>query len=96
MTAKRPRTSRTDKRLALSKRLVRIRAEVSKLKHDRAAVRRDEFEEMSKSLRQLHKNTDDLVEHTKNLATQLTRISQIQQEVDAIKRILATWAKVSD
>ena len=79
--AKRRSPRRTDKRLALNKRLAQIRAEVSKLKRDRTAVKRDEFLEMSKSLRELHKNTDDL-------ATQLTRIAQIQQEVDAIKRAL--------
>ena len=79
--AKRRGPRRTDKRLALNKRLAQIRAEVSKLKRDRTAVKRDEFLEMSKSLRELHKNTDDL-------ATQLTRIAQIQQEVDAIKRAL--------
>ena len=79
--AKRGGPRRTDKRLALNKRLAQIRAEVSKLKRDRAVVKRDEFLEMNKSLRELHKNTDDL-------ATQLTRIAQIQQEVDAIKRAL--------
>ena len=79
--AKRSNPRRTDKRLALNKRLVQIRAEVSKLKGDRTAVKRDEFLEMSKSPRELHKNTDDL-------ATQLIRIAQIQQEVDAIKRAL--------
>jgi hypothetical protein len=79
MPAKQSRPRSTDKRLALDKRLGEIRAELAKLKRDRAAVRRDEFAEMSKALEQLHKNTDDL-------ATQLTRIAQIQQEVDAIKR----------
>jgi hypothetical protein len=85
---KRLRPRRTDKRLALNKRVVQIRAEIAKLKRDRAAVSRDEFVEMSTSLRQLQKNTDDLIEHTKNLATQFTRIAQIQTEVDAIKRAL--------
>jgi lysyl-tRNA synthetase class II len=79
--AKRRVPRRTDKRLALNKRLVRIRAEVAKLKRDRATVRRDEFEDMTQSLRQLEKNTHDL-------ATQLTRIAQIQVEVDVIKRAL--------
>jgi DNA helicase IV len=85
--AKRRRS--TDTRLALHKRVAQIRADMAALKRDRAAVKRDEFDDMTESLRQLQKNTDDLVEHTKNLATQLTRISQIQQEVDAIKRVLA-------
>jgi hypothetical protein len=86
--AKRRVPRRADKRLALNKRLVRIRAEVAKLKRDRATVRRDEFEDMSKSLRQLEKNTHDL-------ATQLTRIAQIQVEVDVIKRALVK-AKMLD
>ena len=78
---KRRRSARTDTRLALHTRLAHIRSEVAKLKRDRASVNRAEFAEMSKSLKELHKNTNDL-------ATQLTRISQIQQEVDAIKRAL--------
>ena len=80
--AKRPGPRRPDKRLALNKRLVQIRAEISTLKRDRATVNRDEFLEMSKSLRQLQKNTDDL-------AVQLTRIGQIQEEVDVLKRAFA-------
>jgi len=80
-TAKRRRPASTEKRRALHDRLTQIRAEIAKLKRDRATVRREEFAEVSKSLQQLHKNTDDL-------ATQLTRISQIQQEIDAIKRAL--------
>ena len=70
-----------DKRQALDKRLAVIGAEIAKLKRDRAAVKRDEFVEVSKSLEQLQKNTNDL-------AIQLKRIAQIQQEVDAIKRAL--------
>jgi len=88
MPAARRRPRLTDKRLVLNKRLVQIRSEIAKLKRDRGAVSRDEFVEMSSSLRQLQKNTDDLIEHTKNLATQFTRIAQIQTEVDAIKRTL--------
>jgi hypothetical protein len=81
MPAKRRRTARPDKRLALNKRLVQIRADVATLKRDRASVRRDEFEEMSKSVRELHKNTNDL-------ATQFTRIAQIQAELDLISHAL--------
>jgi septal ring factor EnvC (AmiA/AmiB activator) len=69
------------KRLALHKRRTQIRAEISTLKRDRASVKREEFDAMSKTLRQLEKNTNDL-------ATQLTRIAQIQVEVDVIKRAL--------
>jgi hypothetical protein len=86
--AKRPGPRRTDKRLALNRRLVQIRAEIATLKRDRATVNRDEFLEMSKSLRQLQKNTDDL-------AVQLTRIGQIQEEVDVLKRAFAK-AKLLD
>ena len=81
MPSKRRLTKDPDKRLALHKRLALIRAEVSKLKRDRATVKREEFVEMSKSLHELHKNTKDL-------ATQFTRISQIQAEVDLIKHAL--------
>jgi predicted negative regulator of RcsB-dependent stress response len=88
MPAKRPRPRIADKRLALHKRVARIRAEIATLKRNRAAVNRSEFLEMSKSLRQVKKNTDDLFEHTQHLATQLTRIAQLQAEVDAIKRAL--------
>lgn len=86
---------RNDKRLALNKHVVQIQAEIAKLKRERASVNRDEFVEVTKSVQQLKKNTDDLIEHTKNLATQFTRIAQIQVEVDAIKRALAK-AKLLD
>ena len=86
--AKRRSTARTDKRLALNRRLLHIRSEIAALKRDRAIVRRDEFDELTTTLRELHKNTHDL-------ATQLTRIAQIQVEVDEIKRILVK-AKLSD
>ena len=81
MPAKRRRTKRTDTRVTLDKRLVEIQAEIAKLKRKRAAVKRGEFVEMTKSLQQLHRNSDDL-------AIQLTRISQIQAEVDLIKNAL--------
>jgi hypothetical protein len=88
MPAKRRRPRTPDTRLTLHKRLARIRAEIATLKRRRAAVNRHEFVEMSKSLRQVQKNTEDLIDHTRHLATQLTRIAQIQAEVDAIKRAL--------
>ena len=50
MPSKRRRTTNTDKRLALHKRLEKIGAEVSRLRRDRAAVKREEFVEMSKAL----------------------------------------------
>jgi hypothetical protein len=88
MPSKRRRTKSVDKRLALHKRLAQIRAEVSRLRRDGAAVKREEFVEMSKSLQELNKNTSDL-------ATQFTRISQIQAELDLIKRALQK-AKLMD
>jgi hypothetical protein len=69
-------------RLALNKRLTQIRAAVAKLKRERATVNREKFVEMFKSLRQLPENTDDLIQHTKNLATQFTRIAQNQAGVN--------------
>ena len=95
MPAERSRARHADKRLALRSRVAQIRAEIARLKRDRAAVNRDEFLEMTKSLRQLKKNTDDLVGHTRDLATQFTRIAQIQVEVDVIKRALVK-AKLVD
>jgi hypothetical protein len=80
--AKRRRPVRTDKSLALNKRLAEIRAEVVKLKRERAIVRREEFEEVTRSLEQVQKNAADI-------ATQLKRIAQIQQQVDTITRALA-------
>lgn len=88
MPTKKRRPRRTDTRLALHKRLSDIHAEITRLKRDRAAVNRAEFVEVTHSLRQLEKNTEDLAEHATKLATQFTRMSQIQQEVDAIKRAL--------
>jgi septal ring factor EnvC (AmiA/AmiB activator) len=75
------RRGRTETRLALDKRLRQIRAEIAKLRRDRAAVKREEFSEVTESLRQLQKNTADL-------AVQLTRIAQLQEEVDVVKRAL--------
>jgi len=92
-TAKRRRAARVDKRDALNKRLVKIQAELTRLRSDREVVRRGEFVEMTKSLHQLQRNTDDLEKLTKDLAMQFTRIAQLQVEVDVIKRALvkAKW-----
>jgi len=87
-TAKRRRTARVDKRAALNKRLVKIQAILTRLRSDRELVRRGEFVEMTKSLQQLQRNTDDLERHTKDLAMQFTRIAQMQVEIDVIKRAL--------
>jgi seryl-tRNA synthetase len=95
MPAKRSRARHTDNRLALRNRVAQIGTEIARLKRDRAAVNRDEFLEMTKSLRQLQQNTDELVAHSKDLAIQFTRIAQIQVEVDVIKRALVK-AKLAD
>jgi hypothetical protein len=89
------RRGAASKRLVLNKRFIRIQKEVARLKRARATVRREDFDEMSRSLRQLHKNTDDLLQHTKELDTQFTRIAQIQAQVDAIQRVLSKL-KLSD
>jgi hypothetical protein len=70
-----------ESRLAMHKRLMKIHAEITALRRERAIVNRDEFEEMTKSLRQIEKNTYDI-------ATQFTRIAQMQAELDSIKRAL--------
>jgi hypothetical protein len=85
---KRRRTARADKRAALHKRLLAIQAELTRLRSNRELVRRGEFVEMTKSLDQLQRNTDDLHSLTKDLAMQFTRIAQLQAEVDVIKRAL--------
>lgn len=74
-----PRSPET--RLVLHKRLANIQAEIARLKRDRAAVKRAEFVEVTDSLRQLQTNTDDLAEHTTQLATQLTRMDAIRSRI---------------
>jgi|tagenome__1003787_1003787.scaffolds.fasta_scaffold20088603_2 hypothetical protein len=73
--------TRADPRIALAKRLSQIHADLAALKRERAAMNRNEFDEMSKSLQQLRTNTDDI-------ATQFTRIAQMQAQLDAIVRAL--------
>jgi hypothetical protein len=84
---RRPRL-RPDARIALRRRLAEIQAQIAKLKRERTAVKRDEFVEVTTSLRQVQKNTDDL-------ATQFTRIAQLQADVDTMKRALVK-AKLLD
>jgi len=79
---------RRDTRVVLRKRLAEIQAQIAKLKRERAAVKRDEFLEVTKSLHQVEKNAADL-------ATQFTRIAQLQADVDAMKRALVK-AKLLD
>ena len=78
---KRRRTHRIDKRSGLNKRVVAIQTALARLRRERASVQRDEFLEMTKTLRQVEQNAAAL-------AIQFTRIAHIQAEVDAIKRAL--------
>lgn len=75
------RANRTDTRSALNQRLIKIQADLTKLRRDREGARRDEFAELTKALRQIDRNTA-------TLAVQFTRMSNIQAELDAIKRVL--------
>jgi|RhiMetStandDraft_4_1073278.scaffolds.fasta_scaffold82249_2 phage-related minor tail protein len=76
------------KRIALNKHIATLQKEINRLKREQAGVSRDEFGEVVASVRQLQRNTDDIAKHTLDLATQLTRMGQIQAEVDEIKRAL--------
>ena len=87
-TPARPLNTGLSKAIGLNKRLAQIHAAIASLKRSRALVRRDEFAQVQASLRQLQANTDDILKHTKELATQFTRISQIQAELDVIRSTL--------
>lgn len=91
-SAKRRPARRSNTRLTtatdLHTRLSVIHKAVADLKRSRALVRREEFVEVKKSLRQLQANTDDILQLTKDLATQFARIAQIQAEIDVIKSTL--------
>ena len=76
------------KRIALNERIRTLQKQIIRLKREQAGVSRDEFVEVVTSVRQLQRNTDDIAKHTSELATQLTRMGQIQAEVDDIKRAL--------
>jgi prefoldin subunit 5 len=74
------------RRIALNDRIAALHAEIDKLRRARAAVSRNEFIEVVNSLRQIQRNTDDIVEHANHLTTQLTRMGQMQAELDAVRR----------
>jgi heme oxygenase len=74
------------KRIALNDRIRDLHAEITKLRRARAAVSRDEFIEVVHSLRQIQQNTDDIIKHANNLTTQITRMGQMQAELDVIHR----------
>ena len=83
-----PEADRVGKRIALNKRISALHADIAKLRRARATVSRNEFIEVVNSLRQIQRNTDDIVEHTNHLATQMTRMAQMQVEIDAMRRAL--------
>jgi hypothetical protein len=83
-----PDADRVNKRIALNDRIASLHTEINKLRRARAAVSRDEFTEVVNSLRQIQQNTDDITEHTNHLATQVTRMAQMQAEIDVIRRAL--------
>jgi len=92
--AKRQRRSRpvlrsgVTRRIALNERIGVLQKEINRLRRSREAVSRGEFREVVKSLHQIQDNTDAVAKHTVDLATQLTRLAQLQAEVDEMKRAL--------
>lgn len=74
------------KRIALNKRIEALHGEITNLRRARAAVSRSEFREVVNSLREIQRNTDDIVEHAKRLTTQVTRMAQMQAQIDVIHR----------
>ena len=83
------------KRIALNDRLAALHADIAKLRRARAIISRNEFVEVVNSLRQIQQHTDDIADHTSHLATQMTRIAQMQVEIDAMRRVLKQ-AKLMD
>ncbi len=78
---KRRRAVSPTKRAALNTRLVDIQSQIARLAASERRVDRDEFVQMTRSLRQVEQNAAAL-------ATQFTRIAHLQADVDAIKRPL--------
>jgi uncharacterized small protein (DUF1192 family) len=83
-----PHTNVVGKRLALNEHIAALQQEITRLRRERAAVSRNEFKEVIRSLHQLERNTDAISKHTHDLETQFTRIAQLQTEVDVMKRAL--------
>lgn len=81
-----PDADRVSKRIALNGQISALHSEIAKLRRARAAVSRHEFIEVLNSLRQIQRNADDIVQLTNHLATQVTRMGQMQAEVDVIRR----------
>src|SRR4051812_12581782 len=74
------------KRIALNNRIAALHAKIDKLRLTRATVSRNEFIEVVDSLRQIQRNTEDIIEHANHLSTQVTRMGQMQAEIDVIRR----------
>lgn len=70
----------------MNDRIAALHAEIDKLRRARAAVSRHEFIEVLHSLRQIQRNTDAIIEHANHLTTQVTRMGQMQAELDVIRR----------
>jgi len=83
---RRPDPDSVSKRIALNDRISALHTEITKLRRARAAVSRDEFIEVVNSLHEIQRNTDDITEHAQRLATQVTRMGQMQAEIDVIRR----------
>ena len=75
-------------RIAINDRIAALHREISAVRRARASVSRHEFKEVVRSLRQIHENTEGIAEHTHHLATQITRMAQMQVEIDAMHRAL--------
>jgi prefoldin subunit 5 len=83
-----PSADSVNKRIALNERIAALHSAIAKLRRARAAVSRNEFIEVVNSLRQIQRNTDGIIEHTNHLATQMTRMGQMQVEIDRMRRAL--------
>ena len=91
-----PRRQKPDgigKRIALNKHIAALQTEITSLRRARAVVSRDEFKEVVNSLRLIQRNTDDIAEHTKMLATQVTRMGQMQAEIDVMRRAIVKLSR---
>ena len=81
------------KRIALNKHIAALQTEITSLRRARAVVSRDEFKEVVNSLRLIQRNTDDIAEHTKMLATQVMRMGQMQAEIDVMRRAIVKLSR---
>ena len=83
-----PEAEHVSKRMAIHDRLATLHADINRLRRARATISRNEFAEVVKSLRQIQQNTDDIISQARHLATQVTRMAQMQVEIDTMRRAL--------